>query len=191
MSENQPEQSQNFETKHDHYVQIRLIDRTLRHLTTIAETANEGIAITDVRGVLRFANAALAWMHGYESPKALIGKSISFFHSHEQMHSDVLPLIAEAQRRGDIAGPVEHINSDGIVFPTRTRIVLLRDPAGKAEGFAFFIVDLSERIQNERLLTERNDQLITANERLKNDISEHQKVFEQISISVDEMYDLL
>ena len=140
-------------------MQLEHIDRDIRHLATMAETASEGIAITDARGVVQYANTVFAAMHGYASATVLTGVGIEMFHSYEQMQSDVLPLMDEVKCRGAISGPIEHIGYDGAVFPTTTKIVPLRNTAGEAEGFIFLIVDTSKQIHDEKLLLGQNLQL--------------------------------
>jgi PAS domain S-box-containing protein len=120
------------------------IDQTLRYLSTIAERSNEGIVVVDLDGSLRFVNEAWVEMHGYKTKDKLIGKQLSLFHTKEQMKTDVTPLLEETKRCGQFEGTVEHIKSDGTVFPTQTKMILVEDEAGKATGFIVFAGDIDQ-----------------------------------------------
>ena len=144
--------------------EFRGAEQTLPLLTIIAEQVNEGVVVVDLNGIARFVNTAMAKMHGYLSSKDLIGKKISVFHSENQMKTDVFPMIEEVKHRGQLWGPIEHLRNDGIVFPTQTKITLLKDGEDKAVGFVIFVTDMTERIEMERSLIKRNFELDTANE---------------------------
>lgn len=120
------------------------IEQTLRYLAMIAEQANEGIVVVDLDGSLRFVNEAWAGMHEYKSKDELIGKQLSLFHTKEQMRTDVTPLLEETKRSGQLEGTVEHIKSDGTVFTTQTKMILLGDKAGKATGLIVFAADIDQ-----------------------------------------------
>jgi PAS domain S-box-containing protein len=106
-------------------------------------------------------------MHGYPLRKDLIGKKISVFHSEDQMNADVFPMIEEAKRRGQLGGPIEHLRNDGTVFPTQTKMILLKDAEDKAVGLIVFVTDITKRIQAEKSLAKRNIELATANDHLE------------------------
>jgi len=120
------------------------IEQTLRYLAMIAEQTNEGIIVVDLDGSLRFVNEAWVEMHGYKTKDELIGKQLSLFHTKEQMKTDVTPLLEETKRCGQLEGTVEHIKSDGTVFPTQTKMILVKDEPGKATGLIVFAVDIGQ-----------------------------------------------
>jgi PAS domain S-box-containing protein len=111
----------------------------------IAEQVNDGIVVVDSDGCLRFVNEAWVVMHGYKTKDELIGRQLSLFHAKEQMKTDVTALLEEAKRCGQSEGTVEHIKSDGTVFPAQTKIVLVRDEAGNATGLIIFAADIGQR----------------------------------------------
>jgi PAS domain S-box-containing protein len=121
------------------------IEQTLRYLSMIAERANEGIVVVDLDGSLRFVNEAWVEMHGYKTKDEIIGKQLSLFHTKEQMKTDVTPLLEETKRCGQLVGTVEHIKSDGTVFPTQTKMILVGDEAGKATGLIVFAADIGQQ----------------------------------------------
>ncbi|MHC4648136.1 MAG: PAS domain-containing protein [Planctomycetota bacterium] len=135
------------------------IEQGLRYLKMIAEQANEGIAIIDTGGILRFANTAWATMHGFAARDDVLGKPISAFHTSEQMKSDVIPVIFEALRRGRLEGPIEHARKDGTSFATDTKMVAVRDETGRAGGLVVFATDVTRHKRAELELAAANEQL--------------------------------
>lgn len=161
-------------------------DQTLRHLTVIAERAREGIVVLDLNGAIRFVNAAWATMHGYKTSEELIGKKISAFHTKEQMKTDVIPFMEEAKRRGQLAGPVEHVRRNGTPLPTEMLMVVFKDQAGKAVGLIGFATDLTEheRTKDElkryrdrlaELVEQQTDELKATNEQLQREIAQREQ----------------
>ena len=120
------------------------IEQTLRYLSMIAERSNEGIVVVDLDGSLRFVNDAWVEMHGYKTKDELVGTQLSIFHVKGQMKSDVTSLLKETKRCGQKEDAVEHIKSDGTVFPTRTKMILVKDELGKASGFIVFATDIGQ-----------------------------------------------
>ncbi len=128
----------------DVFTAHKQIEQTLRYLGTIAEKSNEGIVVVDLDSSLRFVNEAWAWMHGYETKDELIGKHLSMFYTEEQMKSDVIPLFEKIKHDGQIESTVEHIKSDGTVFPTQTKMILVEDEVGNASGLIIFATDIRQ-----------------------------------------------
>jgi PAS domain S-box-containing protein len=120
------------------------IEQTLRCLTTIAEQTNEGIVVVDSDSGLQFVNEAWAQMHGYETKDELIGKELSIFHTEEQIQSDVIPLFEKIKSCGQIEETVEHIKSDGTVFLTKTKMILVKDEAGNTDGIIIFATNIQQ-----------------------------------------------
>ncbi|MHC4739454.1 MAG: PAS domain-containing protein, partial [Planctomycetota bacterium] len=169
----------------------RQVGQALRYLTVIAEQAGEGIVVLDFDGIIQFANAAWAAMHGYETTSGMVGKHISEFHTQQQMENDVADFIEETKHRGRLAGPLEHVRTDGTSLPTETLMVVFKDESGKAIGLIGFTTDLTEYkyIQNqlkqyhnhmEKLVRQQTAELTTANEKLQCEINEHRQAEEHL-----------
>jgi PAS domain S-box-containing protein len=154
------------------FTAYKQIEQVLRYLTTIAEQANEGIAVVDLDSSIWFVNEAWAWMHGYKTNDELVGKQLNIFHTEEQMESGVIPLFEEAKRCGQIEGTVEHIKSDGTVFPVQTKIILVEDEASNANAFVVF----ADSIQKSTILQEATVENL---ERVKN-LSERMTQFQKL-----------
>ena len=162
---------QNAFTTHKH------IEQTLRYLSMIAdmaaEKANEGIAVVDLDGSLLFLNEAWCGMHGYKSKEELIGKQLSLFHTKEQMKTGLIPLLEKTERRGRIEDTVKHITSNGTVFSTQTKMILVEDEAGKATGFIIFATNISQSPERKETTVENLKQI----KHLSKQIAQLRKLF--------------
>lgn len=117
-------------------------ERRPQLLSAVVEQSTQGVAVTDLEGRLQFVNRAFAQMHGYE-PEELIGRSLSIFHTPEQMAA-VDAANRTLRERGEYAGEVWHARRDGAVFPTRMYNCVLRDARGRPIGMVGTAVDISE-----------------------------------------------
>jgi PAS domain S-box-containing protein len=174
------------------------VRQTLRYLTVIPERAREGIVVIDLNEAVWFVNTAWAVIHGYESRGELIGKHISIFHTKEQMKTDVIPFIEEVKRRGQLAGPVDHVRRNGTPFLTDTLMVVFKDQAGKAVGLIGFAADLTEHERSKdelrqycnrrvELFKREIDELNTANEQFLHDVSGHQRAEQHLKLQTAEL----
>ncbi|MHC4098289.1 MAG: PAS domain-containing protein [Planctomycetota bacterium] len=162
------------------------VGRTLQHLIAIAERGREGIVVLDLNRVIQFVNSAWAMMHGFKTTDELIGKQISAFHTEEQMTSDVIPFIEEAEQKGQFKGRLGHVRRDGTPFFTEMLMVAFNDDAGGAVGLVGFATDITERERTneelrqyrcrmEELVKQRTETLETANSKLQSQVAEHEQ----------------
>ena len=174
------------------------VERTLRHLIAIAERAREGIVVFDLNRVIQFVNAAWTAMHGYKRPDELIGKHISVFHTKEQMKTDVIPFIEEAEQRGQFAGRLGHVRRDETPFFTEMLMAVFNDDAGRAMGLVGFATDLTEqertedelrryRCHLEELVKQQTETLEAANSRLQRQVTEHEKAEQKLKQQTAEL----
>jgi PAS domain S-box-containing protein len=110
----------------------------------IADLAQEAIAVLDTNGILHYANAAWAGMHGYVQPSEVVGKKITEFHNKEQLSRDVLPFLQEVTHRRQISGHVGHMRKNGTVVPTLTTMAALKDETGKIRAVVVYAIDITE-----------------------------------------------
>jgi len=148
------------------FTAYKQIEQTLRYLSTIADQTNEGIVVVDLDSGLQFVNEAWALMHGYKTKDKLIDKQLSIFHTTEQMKSDVIPLFEKTKNYGQIEGTVEHIKCDGTVFPTKTKMILIEDEDGNANGFIIFAASIRQHtilreatVENLKRIEQLNDRI--------------------------------
>jgi PAS domain S-box-containing protein len=114
-------------------------------------------------------------MHGYNTKDELIGKQLSIFHSEEQINSDVIPLFEKIKSCGQIEDTVEHIKSDGTVFPTQTKMILVKDEAGNTNGIIIFAAN----IQQYTILQEATVENLNRSKHLSERIIQFQKLLSE------------
>ncbi len=181
------------EVSYIHTVACRITERMraekqLHLLSSVVEQSTEGAALVDLDGNLLFANDAFASMHGY-TPKELVGKHLSFFHTPEQMPS-VAVANWQVRETGEFSGEIWHVRRDGTVFPVLKHNSLLRNEAGNPIGLIDTLRDISENKQTEEALrdSEKRYQNIVEN---TNDFVWHMDmdgIFTFASVIAERMY---
>ncbi|MEE4637257.1 MAG: EAL domain-containing protein [Wenzhouxiangella sp.] len=122
----------------------------LQEFRTAVEQSNDGIALSDLDGRIRFVNPAWASMHGYRLDE-LTGQHLSIFHTAEQMEREVAPTLAELIEKGHAESQGDHLHRDGHCFPARTSASLVRDERGEPIAMLGIGRDISaERRQHEQ-----------------------------------------
>ncbi|TVQ40872.1 MAG: EAL domain-containing protein [Wenzhouxiangella sp.] len=123
-------------------------DRTiaLQKFRTAVEQSNEGIALTDLDGTIRFVNRAWAEMHGYRADQ-LTGGNISVFHAPRPMGNDGDSARDELMEVGFTVGEGTHLHRSGQRFPARMSSSLARNEQGEPFGIIEIARDISEEMQ--------------------------------------------
>jgi len=133
----------------------------LRTLARIAEQVGEGVAVATLDGVITFANAAWARMHGF-SEEEIIGKHLSIFHTEAQL-AKVKQFNEAVLRDGMCEGEVGHVTRDGTPFETFMVTTLLRNDDGEPIGFIGVARDITEKKQAEAELVRYQHELSLRN----------------------------
>jgi PAS domain S-box-containing protein len=171
---------------------LKRVKQTLQRLTFIVEQLNEGVAVTNLNGAIRFANPAMARMHGCDACQELIGKSITHLYPDDQIQAVLKPMIETVRDRGDVQQSITHTRKDGSTFPAQTKMVLLNDEQGHAAGLMVLVTDLSQWTQPQSL-TQHIEQLESANDQLVQQVRELQQTLEndpeeQVSFDPNEQF---
>lgn len=116
-----------------------------RELAIVVEQVEEGIAIANLEGTLEFVNHAWILMHGYQSDAEIIGRSLTIFHSPEQISLDVKRFNEAVQKKGFHVGEVGHMRKDGTTFPTWMSVTLIKNEAGEPYAYAALAQNITER----------------------------------------------
>ena len=161
------------------------IEQILQQITVTPEQVVDGIIVIDLAGMIRFVNPAWAAIHGYSATDELIGKDISVFHTEEQMRTFVADFIEETKRRGQLAGPVEHLRSDGTIFCSQTKMTTARDKENKTVGLIVFTTNNNGQSQHHP--SDQTTELATVNEQLRNQITEHQNNTHELKEQCDQL----
>ena len=131
------------------------------------EQSDEGVALSDLDGNLKYVNPSFAKVHGY-SPEELFGKHLSIFHTPGQMPS-VENANNQLMETGNFKGEIFHVTRDGTEFPTLMYNSLVRDTNGNPIGMAATLRDITERKNYERALRESKQE----KELILNSLVEH------------------
>ncbi len=136
-------------------------ENEIRMLSTVVKQSKEGMAIADLEGNLTFVNEAWCRMHGYKSPKGLLGKNLIIFHNQEQVENDVKPFTEKVMELGAYTGEVGHIKRDGKAFPTLMTTTLLKDEQGRPFAMVGSVTDITARKQATETLRESKEKYRT------------------------------
>ena len=171
---------------------LKRTKQTLQRLTFIVEQLNEGVAVTNLNGTIRFANPAMARMHGYNACQELIAKSITHLYSDDQIQAVLKSMIETVRDRGNVQKLIAHSRKDGSTFPVQTKMVLLNDEQDHAVGLMVLVTDLSQWTQQQSL-TQHIEQLESANDQLVQQVRELKQALEydpeeQVSFDPNEQF---
>ncbi len=122
-------------------------------LQSVMEQIGDGIALADLAGNILYANPAWAKMHGYELDE-IIGKSLSIFHTREQLEQDVVPFNEKVMATGLGTDEIGHVRKDGTTFPTLMTTAVQKDRNGAPVGLIGTIRDITESKQAEAAVLE-------------------------------------
>lgn len=139
----------------------RLTEDTLRVYVRALENSSCGTMISDARlpgAPMMYANAAFTSITGYETGEAF-GRSLSFLQGDDRAQPQIQTL-----REAMVAGrPVEvtlrNYRKDGQPFWNQLAIAPVRDESGALTHFVGAITDLTQRVEAEKAVARRNEQL--------------------------------
>ncbi|MGD9244918.1 MAG: PAS domain S-box protein [Desulfobacterales bacterium] len=128
------------------------LNSRIRLLLLAIEQSREGVAVSDLDGILEYVNPSFAKAHGY-SPEELTGKHLSVFHTTKQMPS-VESANQQIKETGSFKGEICHVTRDGIEFPALMHNTLVRDNNGNPIGMAATLHDITELKKYQRAIRE-------------------------------------
>ncbi len=159
-------------------------DEKLKLFSEAIEAATDGIQIVDLDGAIVYSNKAVHAIYGY-SPEELAGRHVNDMNVDKEFAGRViLPAI---QDTGHWNGELTVIHKEGKTFPIWLSTSMVRDDTGSPIAMIGIIRDVSERKQAEdilkrhheqlmRLVEERTRELSTANEKLRREIADREKM---------------
>ena len=132
------------------------LQRSEEKYRDLVNALNDGVFVSDDRGVLTFANQALARMHGFEHPEELVGRTFIEFVA-PAMVENTVQVFRESIRSGTTSETieVEIIRANGIgAFIEIKPVPIVED--GKVLGIRGVVRDITERKQREEQMTRLN-----------------------------------
>ncbi|MBF0451020.1 MAG: PAS domain-containing sensor histidine kinase [Candidatus Magnetomorum sp.] len=157
---------------------IRPLKRTFM-LQMAVEQSIDGIAVFNLLGNIEYANNAWANMHGYDS-STLQNKTISFFHSQQQMTEEIIPLVRRIETDGFHMCEVGHKRKDETIFPTMMAVNLLKDENRHPTHLVGIARDISLQKQNEEELRMARDAAEASSKALQDSLETLKKTQNQL-----------
>ncbi|AXR77457.1 PAS domain S-box protein [Natrarchaeobaculum sulfurireducens] len=121
-------------------------ERAVEHRSAVIESAIDGMGFSDETGELCYVNPALAELHGYDEPEALVGTSWKVLFPEEEadrIEREILPIVLE---RGYWRGEATGKRADGSRFPQEHSLT------AHGDGIVCVARDITERKTRERQL---------------------------------------
>jgi len=157
---------------------VRPLKRSLM-LQMAVEQSIDGIAVFNLSGNIEFVNNAWAKMHGY-TLTSLLDKTISFFHTQEQMNEEIIPLVRRLETEGFHTCEVGHKRKNETTFPTMMAVNLLKDEQNSPTHLVGIARDISIQKQNEEELRMARDDAEASSQALQESLEKLQRTQKQL-----------
>lgn len=166
----------------------RKAEELLMLFSEALEEAVDGIQIADLDGSIVYSNKAVGEIYGF-APRELTGKRVNDMNADKEFADDViLPRIKESGRWN---GELMVVHKSGRVFPVLLSASLVKDAQGKPIAIVGIIRDITEHKEAEeilkrnheqltKLVEERTAELTLANEKLRKEIADREKMEEEL-----------
>jgi len=118
--------------------------------------AIDAIAITDMKGIITYANPAMEEMYEYEKGE-LIGKPVSVLSQKQEMVDEIMSAMIET---GSWHGEIESKKKNKEIFPALLSLSTVSDIKGNPIAMMGAVRDITERKQAEAKLREIQQQLV-------------------------------
>ncbi|MFA4916419.1 MAG: PAS domain S-box protein [Syntrophales bacterium] len=135
----------------------RLIDVTkekIRIFSNAVEGAIDGIAITDMKGIITYANPAMEDMYGYNKGE-LLEKSVAILDSNPERVNEIMSAMIKT---GSWNSEVESIKKNKEIFPVLLSLSTITDDKGNPMAMMGAIKDITKRKQSEEELLKSEEQ---------------------------------
>jgi PAS domain S-box-containing protein len=163
-------------------------EEQLKLFSTAIEEAMDGIQIVDLDGRVVYSNKAVKDIYGF-TPEELEGKSVNEMNAdHEFADRVIMPKLRE---RGSWQGEVMVLHKNGKSFPIWLSTALVKNSEGQPISLIGVIRDITEQKKAEgilkqhqeqlmNLVDERTQELIQANENLRREMADREKMEQEL-----------
>lgn len=158
------------------------VEHRNKRINAILDTANDAIITINDKGIIDTVNKQTLSMFGYEDEKELIGNNVKMLMP-EPMTSDHDSYIqsyldTEVSKIIGSSREVDCLRKDGTTF--RGELSLSEVELDKARIFIGFVRDIEEKYRKGLELQEKNEQLLAAEEELRQNMEEVRAMNEQL-----------
>ncbi len=160
----------------------------LRLYSAAIEEAIEGVQVVDLNGYILYSNRAVQELYGY-SAEELNGNHVNTMNVDPDFASRI--IIPAITSFGRWSGEIAVKRKNGTTFPVLLSTSLVNDPGGRPIAMVGIIRDRTERKKSEeiekrhreqliRLVEERTEELSLANEHLRKEMADREKMEEEL-----------
>jgi len=125
------------------------LQNRLRLASQVFDSASDGIVVTDVQGIIKFANPAFLQTTGY-SLEEVLGKTMGILKSGKQDEHFYHNMWSLLQETGQWQGEIWNKRKNGEVYPEWLVVNAIKNNLGQVTLYAGIYRDLSERMKYEQ-----------------------------------------
>jgi PAS domain S-box-containing protein len=163
-------------------------EEQLKLFSEVIDEAMDGIQVVDLDGRVVYSNKAVEEIYGF-SPSELEGRNVNDMNADREFADRV--IIPQLKMSGRWNGELLVVHKDGRTFPVWISASMVKNEQGKPIAMVGIIRDITERKQAEgvlirhheqlmKLVEERTQELTQANEKLRKEIEDRERMEEEL-----------
>jgi len=147
---------------------LRTHSSALQSFYSLVENAPDAIVVTDLKGILTYANPAFKVLYGYGEES--VGKAIiDFFPQAEYARLD--SMMQDLQSHGFWRGTITNVRKDGTFFPSQESAMVVYNAQGVPQAMGAIVRDITAEQHAERERLSLQEQIIAAQQAALTELS--------------------
>lgn len=174
--------------------QRRQAEAELKRLALVAEKTQNAVIVSDLKGKIQWVNDGFTRLTGYEFAEVSGKKPGSILQGEKTDVETVLKMREAIADRKPFEGEIYNYRKDGSGYWISLSIMPINSRTGDLKGYISIALDISERkamddqLRNayeelELRISERTSQLVSANEKMQNEVNERKRAEIELSES--------